>query len=229
LKPHPQPLLLFQLYFMKLLFILAAASFFFTACNNNSNTAKTFCDTACKSDSFNFKSNDRFESKVSISVKNCAPDSISWTHGGMDVRRQLPFSDLVDQDVRLNASAISCYIKDTSYAWLTFNDCITGRGFLFKLPFNKAESINKFSGALTGFDPKFVIANDLRAYTDRGSIYVVDVNTGEQAVMTFKEAYDIDFNKLHDVVDSINVTHKRIYVKLLKQGKEVPLEKTIDL
>lgn len=214
---------------MRTFFILAIASLLFTACNNNAGTAKTFCDTACKSDSFNFKSPDRFGSSVNISVKNCEPDSISWTHGLMETSRMIPFRDLTNQDVRLNASAISCVIKDTSHAWLTFNDCITGRGFLFKLPFNKSNNITKILGALNSFDPKFVVAEDLRAYTDRGSIFVVDINTGKEEVMTFKEAYDIDFNKLHDIVDSINVTHNRIYVKLLKNGQEVPLEKTISL
>lgn len=215
---------------MKPLFILSIILLAITACNNKTaNTAKTFCDTACKSDSFKFKGTDRFESVLNISVKNCKPDSLSWTHGRMDISRTIPFSELATQDVRLNAAAISCFIKDTSYAWLTFNDCITGRGFLFKLPFNKADNITKITGALNSFDPKFIVANDLRAYTDRGSIFVIDINTGKQAVMTFKENYDIDFDKLHQVVDSINVSHKRIYVKLLKNGSEVPLEKTIDL
>jgi len=211
------------------LFFIAAASLVFTACSNNSNTGKTFCDTTCKSDSFNFKGSDRYASSVSISVKGCAPDSISLTHGGMLTSRTFPFSNLVNQDVRLNASAIECFIKDTSYAWLSFNDCITGRGFLFKLPFNKADNISKISGALNRFDPKFVIDKDLRAYTDRGSVFVVDVNTGKEAIMTFKETYDIDFNKIHEVVDSVNVTHKNIYVKLLKNGTEVPFQKAIDL
>ena len=56
-------------------------------------------------------------------------------------------------------------------------------------------------------------------------ILIVD----DDAVMTFKEAYDIDFNKIHDVVDSVNITPKRIFAKLLKEGKEVPFEKAIDL
>jgi hypothetical protein len=213
---------------MKLI-LLICAPVFFIACNNSGKTAKTFCDTTCKTDSFNYKGADRFESRVDINLKNCKPDSITWTHGGMAITRQLPFTDLTNQDVRLNPAAISCIIKDTSYAWLTFNDCITGRGFLVKLPFNKANNISKFTGALNSFDPKFSLEPDLRAYTDRGSIYVTDINSGNQEVMTFKETYDIDFNALHQVVDSINVTHKRIYVKLLKNGKEVPIEKAIDL
>ena len=214
---------------MKYFVIIAASLALFSSCSNNAPAAKTFCDTACKSDSFNFQGSDKFASSVHISVKNCAPDSISWTHGGQETSRQMPFSNLVDQDIRLNASAIECFIKDTSYAWLSFNDCITGRGFLYKLPFNKANNINKILGAINKFDPKFVVADDLRAYTDRGSIFVVDVNTGEEAMMTFKEYYDIDFNNIHEIVDSVNVTHKNIYVKLLKNGQPVELQKAIDL
>jgi hypothetical protein len=215
---------------MKPFFLSTLAFLLLLACNNNKGqTAKTFCDTTCKSDSFNFKSSDRFGSTVNISVRNCEPDSVSWTHGFMETSRTVPFRDLVSQEVRLNPSAISCVIKDTSYAWLTFNDCITGRGFLFKLPFNKANNINKISGALNSFDPKFKVEDDLRAYTDRGSIFVTNINNGKEATMTFKETYDIDFNKIHEVVDSISVTHNRIYVKLLKQGKEVNLEKAVEL
>ena len=214
---------------MKIFFFLFVSLVFFTACNNNGNTAKTFCDTTCKSDSFKYTANNGFRPYVSISVKNCEPDTVSWSHEYLGTTRQIQLRDFINQTIRLNSSAINCVIKDTSYAWLTFNDCITGRGFLLKLPYNKKESIIKLTGALNSFDPKFAVDPDLRAYTDRGSIFVVDVNSGKEAQMTFKETYDIDFNKLHEVVDSINVTRKRIYVKLLKKGQEVPLEKTIDL
>jgi hypothetical protein len=214
---------------MRSLLLFATASLLFASCSNSGDTAKTFCDTACKSDSFNYVGNDRFESKVSISIKDCAPDSVSWTHGQMAIKRQVPMNDLVNQNIRINRSAISCVIKDTTHAWLTFNDCITGRGFLFKLPFNKMVNISKKLGALTSFDPKFSVEEDLRAYTDRGSIFVMNINTDKEAVMSFKETYDIDFNKIHDHVDSIHVTKKRIWVRLKKDGKDVDLQKAIDL
>ena len=47
--------------------------------------------------------------------------------------------------------------------------------------------------------------------------------------MTFKEAYQVDYDKIHETIDSIHVTKDRIYVKLLKEGKEVPLEKKVSL
>ena len=86
------------------------------------------------------------------------------------------------------------------------------------------------TGALNSFDPKFSLDPDLRAYTDRGSIYVVNVKTGKQEQMTFKENYkDMDFNDIHKVLDSIHVTKDRIYVKLLKYGQDVPFEKNVSL
>ncbi|HEX2606497.1 MAG TPA: hypothetical protein VHK91_03920 [Flavisolibacter sp.] len=215
---------------MRILTGLLSLGILFASCGGGKgSSSKTFCDTTCRSDSFKFKGTDRFESVVNISVRDCAPDSISWTHIRQDLVRTIPMSDLTNQEVRLNPSNIKCVIKDTSHVWLSFNDCITGRGFLFKLPFNKANPIGKFKGAVNSFDPKFIVAEDLRAYTDRGSIFVVDVNTGKEAQMTFKKGYDIDFDKIHEVLDSVNITHKRIYVKLLNEGKEVPLEKAIDL
>jgi hypothetical protein len=216
---------------MRTLLCLASAVLVLTACSNqNKNTAKTFCDTACQKDTLKFTENVKFNPTVKISFKNCYADTLMWTHDALDMSHQAQLSDYLGQDIKLNPSAINCVFKDTSYAWLTFNDCATGRGYLLKLPFNKKnQEAVKIKGALNSFDTKFSLAPDLRAYTDRGNIFVVDVNTGHEAQMSFKEAYDMDFNKIHDVIDSINVTHKRVYVKLLKDGKEIPLEKNIDL
>jgi hypothetical protein len=47
--------------------------------------------------------------------------------------------------------------------------------------------------------------------------------------MTFKEEYKIDFNNIHEVVDSVNVSHDRIFVQLIKGGEKLPLEKKISL
>ncbi len=166
---------------------------------------------------------------VSIGMKDCIADTIVWTHRYMDFNHQMAMKDLAKQDVRIHESAIKCVIQDTVQAWLTFNDCTTGRGFLFKLPFGKQTGISQITGALNDFDPKFSVAENLRAYTDRGSVYVINIETGGQDLMTFGEQYDIDFNNIHEIVDSVNITPTRIYVKLLKNGKEVPLEKAINL
>jgi hypothetical protein len=207
------------------LFLLAFAS----SCSDSGNEKALFCDTACISDSLVFKGNESTGTQVSISFRNCKPDSLSWTHAGMGSNSQLSFYQQVKQEVRLSKEKVSCVIIDTAHAWLTFNDCITGRGFLFRLPFNKSEPVDKILGALNSFDPKFYVEENLRAYTDRGNIYVVDILTNKKAVATFGEEFDIDFNKIHEVVDSVHVTATRAYAELNKNGQQVKIDKKISL
>ena len=47
--------------------------------------------------------------------------------------------------------------------------------------------------------------------------------------MTFKEEYNIDFDKIHEVIDSVNISRSRIFVQLIKDGNKLPLEKKISL
>ena len=85
------------------------------------------------------------------------------------------------------------------------------------------------SSAINSFDKKFVVPDDMRAYCDYSTIYVEDINTGKKEMMTFKEEYKIDFNNIHEAIDTVNISRNRIFVQLLKDGKKVPLEKTISL
>src|SRR5439155_19641946 len=110
----------------------------------------------------------------------CMPDSISWTHDRLENNRQIKVSDYISQGVKVNKSNVSIAINDTNVVWVAFNDCSTGRGYLLKLPFRKGNGIQTIKSALNGFDPKFSVDPDLRAYTDRGSIYVVNVKTGKE-------------------------------------------------
>lgn len=215
-----------QLSFMRALLVLMAAASF-AACNNSS-TARTFCDTACANDSFVFSGPSGANETVAIGLRNCRPDSMIWMHDYAD-SKLTKFSDYIGQDVTLNKSAMGCYFNDTLYAWLEFNDCTTGRGYLLQLPFSKSRSRQTIKGALTRFDPKFSIEQDLVAYTDRGSVFVEDVKTGKKALMPFDKQYDIDFDKLHETVDSVNITKSRIFVRMLRDGKEVPYEKKVTL
>jgi tricorn protease-like protein len=163
-------------------------------------------------------------------MKNCRPDSVSWTYEGLESKRHALFSDYTPQEVRLNKSAIAVAFQDTSSVWISFNDCFTGRGYLVELPYRSGKSTIKTSAALNSFDKKFSVDPDLRAYTDRGNIFVVNVTNGKTAQMTFKENYaDMDFNDIHKTLDTINVTKSRIYVKLIKEGQDVPIEKNVSL
>ena len=215
---------------MRFLLLLLIIGFFLASCDNNgSSTTATFCDTACNNDSLKYSGEHKLRPRVTITVNNCTGDSITWTHDALPANRQMHMGTLLDNLVRLNKSAVSCFIKDTSYAWVAFNDCITGRGYLLQLPFDKKQSVRKMSSAINSFDKKFVVPDDLRAYADYSTIYVEDINTGKKEQMTFKEEYKINFNNIHEVIDSVNVSHDRIYVQLIKNGEKLPLEKKIGL
>jgi hypothetical protein len=215
---------------MKIILFAAFGAICFSSCKNGGDSNKTFCDTTCNGQTITLDGNSAFKQIVTLSMKDCNPDTLSWTHGRAGVNRQIQLPEFLNKKIKVNASSINAGFQDTSIVWLAFNDCITGRGYLLKLPYSKSQSIEKMSGALNGFDHKFSIDPDLRAYTDRGNIYVVNVNTGKTAQMTFKEEYkDMNFDDIHKVVDTINVTKQRVFVRLLKNGNEVPFEKKIEL
>lgn len=216
---------------MKNFLLLTIAAFFFASCNNNANTKKTFCDTTCAGDSIVFTGDQpKFRQSLIITMNNCKPDTVIRTYEGLGKELKTSFSEYAPQDVRINKSAMNVVFQDTVSAWLSFNDCITGRGYLIEFPYTIGKSSLHTSAALNAFDKKFSIDPDLRAYTDRGNIFVVNVTNGQQAQMTFKENYEgMDFNDIHKTIDSINITKKRIYVKLLKNGTEIPIEKNISL
>jgi hypothetical protein len=205
----------FLLVFGFLLFITAVR------CGNKATAKATFCDTACNNDTLLFEGTSKLHPYVSISKKNCIADTLTWTHDALDTKRQMQLPSVLSNSVRINKAAVNCY--------LSFNDCVSGRGYLLKLPFNKKETIVKISSALNAFDKKFVVPDDLRAYADRSTLYVVDVATDKKEQMTFKEQYPIDFDNVHEIIDSINVSRNHMFVLLKKEGKEIPIEKKIAL
>jgi hypothetical protein len=147
----------------------------------------------------------------------------------MGINRKMGFADMVGTTVKLNKDNINCFIKDTSYAYLSFNDCSNGRGFLLKIPFDKKVTIGRKASALNAFDPKFDVADGLIAYSDRGNIFVEDVSTGKTAMMTFGEKVDIDYDAIHETVDSVNITPRRVWAKVLLGKEWKTFEKNIEL
>ena len=210
---------------MKNFLLIALAAISFTSCNNSARS-KTFCDTTCGKDNIVLNGDDGSGQSLGVKINNCKPDTISWSN--KNVTRRISFNEYINKDVRMNPSFVKTAFQD-SCVWLSFNDCVTGRGFMMRLPYSKTEPIDKMTAALNSFDKKFSVDDDLRAYTDGGNIYVVNVKTGNKAEMTFKEDYKMDYDNIHSALDSINVTKSRIYVRLLKEGKKVPLEKNISL
>lgn len=187
--------------------------------------SKPFCsDTSCLTEPIKFESEAAGKPFVRISFKDCQIDSIHWEKGGMGLIKDIIFSEFIPNTVKPSKQFIACDIIEGKYAWLKFNDCATGRGFLIKLPFEKAGgSTDKYTSAINNFDPKFKLEDGLVAYYDNTFIYVVDIATGQTAkqLLTDQGVTDIDYNNVHGLIDSVNITKTNIYAKLNVDKKEV--------
>ena len=145
-------------------------------------------------------------------------------------KQKMLMASLLDTTVRINKSAINCVVNDTSYAWLSFNDCISGRGYLLQAFFTDEGRIKKYTSALNSFDKKFVVDDSVRAYCDYSAIYAVNVNTGKKVALYYKdELKKIDFNNIHETIDSINVSRTRMYAKMKRNGNMEEIEKAVKL
>jgi hypothetical protein len=215
---------------MRIFITLAALitlSYSYTACKSSS--PKTFCDTTCNNDSLKFIGTHSLNPYIFISFKNCDADTVTWSYKGMGVNRKMAFREMVGEGIKLNESHIRSVFNDTSYAWLLFNDCNYGRGFYLKIPFNKSSTIGRSGRAINNLDPKYSIDDSLVAYTDRGNIFIEDMMTGKKAMMTFGKELDIDLDDLHAIIDSVNITKQRIWVKVKIDDEWKDLEKSITL
>lgn len=200
----------------------------FTNCKSSSAPA-TFCDTTCLNDSLKFTGDHKLKPYLYLSVKNCKPDTITWSYSGMGVNRKMGFEDMMNTTMNLNKDFVRVEIVDTAYIWMLFNDCVTGRGYQVKLPFDKTKTIERKSRGINNLDPKFSVDNSVVAYTDRGNIYVEEIATGKTAMMTFGVNTEMDFDAIHETLDSVNVTPSRIWVKVKIGDEWKELEKKITL
>lgn len=203
----------------------------FDACKSSGPAAPpSFCDTSCLKDSIKFVKEDHpYKPYVYISAANCIADTLTWSYIDMGVNRKMGFPDLLGTPVKLDKNYVDCFIKDTSYAWLIFNDCATGRGYQLKIPFNKKADLGRKSSGLNKFDPKFSVADGLVAYSDRGNLFVEEMATGKTAMMTFGARVEIDYDAIHETVDSINVTPTRLWARVLLDNEWKTFEKNIEL
>lgn len=188
-------------------------------------TSKPFCsDTACLTEPMKFESEAPGKPFVRISFKDCQIDSIHWEKGGMGVIKDIIFAEFIPNTVKPSKQFLTCNIIDGKYAWVKFNDCATGRGFLLKLPFEKsAGSTDRYTSAINNFDPKFNVEEGLVAYYDNTFIYVVDMVTGQTAkqLLTEQGVTNMDYDNVHSLIDSVNITKSNIYAKLTVDKKEV--------
>lgn len=201
------------------LLIFLAGPFTFTACNSGS--AAPFCDTTCNNDTLRFSIDHPDKPYVAIGMKDCRPDTVTWSHSKMGTKMKAIFATLTGKEVQINKSHFRYFFKDTSYVWLIFNECINGQGFAAKLHFNKSSTTLRKNGALNSFDPKFVIDQSLVAFTDKGNVFVEELATGKTATLTFGQKVDLDFTDIHDKIDSVVVTptYMRARVKIDNEWK----------
>jgi len=208
---------------LKLTLTLLMFAFVLSSCKNSSSNAKTlFCDTVCMKDTLKFIDNtNRLKPYVLISTKNCTGDTLTWGFVGQN--KNIPFN------YKLNKDFTRCYFKDTAFALLVFNTCETGRGYFIRFSFGKKASFRKSTSAINNFDPKFSVADSLLAYTDKGNIFIEDVGSGKKALMTFGKQLDIDFDAIHETLDSVNITPNRVWAKVKVDDEWKTLEKNITL
>lgn len=197
----------------------------------DSAASAPFCDTTClQEDTLKYTLEHPEKPYVYITVSNCLPDTVIWTHRRIENRLKIDFDEMAEPGLRIHPKNIACHFNDTSYAWLEFNDCMTGRGYLAKLNFNKRAGRSRYTSALTRFNPHYRIADGLIAYADYESIYVEDIMTGKtEKIRLGTEKIEVDWTKMQDTFDSVNITRTRIFVNLVQKGKEKALEKNISL
>ena len=214
---------------MKIIFPLIISVMLFSC--GNSGKAKMFCEITCQKDTIKFiEETHKLKPYIYINAANCLPDSVIWSYSGLGTNRKLSFDDFGGHKFNLNQKYMSCYFNDTSYAWLLFNDCSNGRGYFAKIPFNKSQNIQRKSSALNKFDPRFAVADGLAVYTDRGNIFVEEMATGKKAMMTFgKMLADLDYDAMHEFIDSVNISPTRVWAKVLMGKDWTPIEKNITL
>lgn len=215
---------------MKILIVPAIAIVVaFSSCKSSPSKPKNFCDTPCLKDTLKFTGTHKLKPYVYITPGNCMADSIIWSYTGMETNRKTGLTYLLNATVNINKDYLRCFIKDTAYAWLLFNDCVTGRGYQVKLPYDKKANFGLKSSGINNLDPKFSVADNLIVNTDRGNIYVEDMATRKKAMMTFGEKLDIDYDAIHEFIDSVNITDTRIWTKVKIGGAWKELEKNIVL
>ena len=214
-------------YFLSLI-LATTALVSFNACNSGSNKPATFADTTCNNDTIKFSSDTDKHAKISIAIKDCAPAYIIWSNDEIENNIKKDLSKALGTSVRINKDYTKAVFVDTT-AWVFFNDLVTGRSFQIKLSFAKTLSFKLNYKGLNSIDKKFAIADNLVVNTDRGNIFVEDMYTGKTAVMTFGKVLDIDFDNIHDHIDSINITNDRIWARFKLDNQWTEKEKKIVL
>ncbi len=200
-----------------------------TSCGSSKSDdgPKPLCDTtACLKDTLKFTGTTPQKPYLWIVANGCKPGKVIRSYTGMGAELTTDFGFDI---VKVNKDYLRCLFKGNDYVWVIFNDCVTGRGYQMKLPFSKTGTISKRQNGLNNLDPKFSVADNMIAYTDRGNIFVEDVSTGKTAMMTFGKSIEIDYYAIHESIDSVNITGQRIWAKIKRGENWEVVEQAITL
>lgn len=220
---------------MKILLGIASVvcSIIVFSCKSGSSDDKgpaDFCKADCGVDTIQVAGENKEKPFVMITMNNCKPDSITWGSRTMAAYRQMEFPELVGKDIKINQEKMRISVYGNDYAWLVFNECKWGQGYIVKLPFNKTDNIFRKSSAFNSLDRKYNVDTSIVAYSDRGNIFIEQMSTGKKAMMTFGEMTDMEYDAMHETVDSVNITPTRIWakVKIGKEWKEIEKDITLE-
>jgi hypothetical protein len=216
------------LFFMAAVMLLGYSN---SGCKQKTAAPAVYCDTTCLTDTLKFQVKEPDNLRVYITVKNCKADTIMWTNKYLTNWLKLDFGEIVSPDVRVNKDNITVHFVDTAFAWLEMKDCISGRGYLSKLNFDPKAKRSRYTSGLTRFDKKNVIEDGFIAYFDRVFVYVQKIKTGEvqQMKIAGQTGIEFDYDHFRDLLDSVNITGKRIYARVKKtpQSEWENMEKVI--
>lgn len=214
---------------MKNIIGLIAIVVLVASCNNKEAGPATLCDKPCVSDTLNFTlQGNEFEPYVKLIPGNCLVDTVIWSSKVIPNKRKLHLSTSLELIPAIDKSTIKCYIRDTNYAVLLFNDCLTRRGFWLKLPLGNSGVTEQSLSAFNNADPRYKVEEGLICYKANNTFFVEDFMTGKKAIVQLPSP-TLEFETMYDVVDSVNVSRGRLFLNLKEGSKTTAFEKSIEL
>jgi hypothetical protein len=174
------------------------------------------CQASCLKDSLKFGDEGKEKPYVYITAINCGIDSIFWGVHGIGSIRGVKFNR---PDFKLDKDKIRCLFNGSDHAYLLFNDCETKKGMMLRMPFGKEGQFVMSGKGINNADPKFSIADNLVVNTDEGNLHIEDISTGKKTILTFGNRISIDFDAIHESIDSVNITNTKAWAKV-KMGDE---------
>ncbi|WP_157558234.1 hypothetical protein [Niabella aurantiaca] len=186
--------------------------------------SSSFCtDSACITEPLRLGSPTPDKPSVTVSFKDCQIDSIFFDNGKLG-NAKIGFADFFGgRSIKPGKALFGFAFGEGQGAWLKFNDCATGRGYLIKVPVGKGISPMKYFSAVNNFDPKFRVDEGLVSYYDNTFLYVEDISTGKIAktLLTDTGVKGVDHDNVHSFLDSVNIRKDHLYAKIKYEGKDI--------